>query len=202
MGQVAYVRTVLTQGQALGALLFGGCPQAALLMVGAQSAVETAGWKACANWNFGNVTPSTAQVNAGISWMAQQGNGTQGLKYIAFPDAVSGARAMVNWLNTRGLLSYAIANDLPGYISRLEATCYLGCVGATSPAGITVSTTDYSNYEAGISSWMKKLAGVIPVTPPGVGLPWVDVALVTVGVAAASVGVIAATSPHLFSRYL
>ena len=95
------------------------------------------------------------------------GSGTQGLKYIAYPNAVAGASAMVSWLGSRGLLSYAIANDLDGYMSRLQATCYLGCVGLTSPAGVTTSTTDYSNYRAGISTWMSKLAKVTPTIPPG-----------------------------------
>lgn len=202
MGQVATVRTTLTQGQALGALLFGGCPQSALLMVGAQSAVETTHWTAMANNNFGNITPSTAQVIAGISWMTQSGSGTQGLKYIAYPNAVAGASAMVSWLGRRGLLSYAIANDLDGYMSRLQATCYLGCVGLTSPAGVTTSTTDYSNYRAGISTWMSKLAKVTPTIPPGVGLSWIDIGLVGVGAVAGAVGLVAVTSPHLFNRYI
>ena len=106
MPQVASTLTPLSYGQALGALLAAGCPQSALLMVGAQSAVETAGWKSMHGWNFGNITPTSTQAANG-PWMTQ---GLQGMKFIVYPDAVSGARGMLRWLSTHGLLPFAVAS--------------------------------------------------------------------------------------------
>ena len=164
MGQVANTKTPLTYGQALGALLAAGCPRSAVLMVAAQSAVETAAWKSMVQWNMGNVTPSAAQLAAGISWMTQ---GVPNMKYIAYPDAVSGAKGMLGWIQSHGLLPYAEAGDLAGYAAKLQAGCYLGCVGNIDPSnGKPITQQAYASYEAGISSWMSKLSGVAPVVPP------------------------------------
>jgi len=188
-GQVATQKTRLTYGQALGALLAAGCPQSAVLMVAAQSAVETAAWKSMAGWNFGNVTPTAGQVAAGIPWDDQ---GIKGMKYIVFPDAVSGAKGMLGWLQGHGLLAYATANDLQGYTNQLRSGCYLGCIGNTDPTGHTVSQQDYNNYQAGIASWMKTLQSVQPVAPPSASLPLGDLALAAAGlIAAAGLGYLA-----------
>ena len=190
MGQVATVKTVLTYGQALGSLLLAGCPPPALHMVAAQSAVETAAWKSMHNWNFGNVTPSPAQVAVGIPWMNQ---GLSAMKFISFSDPISGAKAMMGWIQSRGLLSYAEQGDLSGYVGRLQAGCYLGCVGNTDPVrGVAISQQDYDNYRAGISSWMAKLSSVTPVPPPFVSSPKLDV-LLAVGAAATVAGVLFAS---------
>jgi len=165
MGQVATVKTPLSAAQALGSVLAAapGLSRTALDMIAAQSAVETAAWKAMNNYNFGNVTPTQSQLAAGVPWMDQ---GIHGMKYIAFPDPVSGAQAMLGWLSSHGLLAYAQNGDLDGYMAKLRAGCYLGCIGNTDPTGHTVSQTDYDNYRAGIASYMSKLSGVTPVTPP------------------------------------
>jgi hypothetical protein len=192
MGQVANVLTPLTPGQALGALLLAGCPSGGLTMVGAQSAVETAGWKSMHNWNFGNVTPTAAQVSGGTPWMTQN---VKNMKYLAFGDPVSGAKAMVAWLSARGLLTFATQGNLQGYMGQLQTSCYLGCVGNTDPStGIAISANDYSNYQAGISSWMSKLNGVTPVPPPMPGaLSMTDYAII----GAALAGVSAVAYVHL-----
>jgi hypothetical protein len=164
MGQVANLRTPLTYAQALGTLLAAGAPPAGLLMIAAQSAVETAGWQAMNNYNFGNVTPSASQIAAGIDWMTQN---VPNMRFISYSDPVSGAKGMLGWLQTHGLLAYAAANDLTGYMGKLSAGCYLGCIGNTDPSnGRTISQTDYDNYRAGISAWMSKLSKVAPAAPP------------------------------------
>ena len=66
------------------------------------------------NYNFGNITPSAAQIAAGVSWMTQN---VPHMQYLAFSDAVSGAKDMLKWLSSHGLLAYATANDLAGYMS-------------------------------------------------------------------------------------
>jgi hypothetical protein len=139
-------------------------------MVAAQSAVETAGWGSRTghgfnNWNFGNVTPSTGQINAGISWMDQ---GISGMRYIAYEDPLSGASDYITFLEKRGLFQYAASGDLVGYTNRLAQICYLGCIGNTDPTGHTVSSADYTNYQSGISGWMSRLSGVQPIAPPSV----------------------------------
>jgi len=188
VGQVATVATPLTRGQALGALLAAGCPQSALLMVAAQSAVETNAWGSQTghgfnNYNFGNTTPSATQIAAGVSWMTQN---VPHMQYLAFPDAVSGAKDMLKWLSSHGLLAYATANDLAGYMSRLQAGCYLGCVGKIDPStGQPITQQAYNNYQAGIASWMRTLQSVQPVAPPsGLGLPYADLALAAAGLLA------------------
>jgi hypothetical protein len=167
--QVPNVATPMPPAQALGSLLAAGCPQSALLMVAAQSAVETAEWGSMRGWtngfhnfNFGNVTPSAAQLAAGIRWMNQN---VPGMKYIAYADPISGAKGMLGWLSAHGLLAPAAAGDLTGYMAQLRAGCYLGCIGLTDPTGHTISQTDYDNYQAGISTWMSKLSGVVPAPP-------------------------------------
>jgi hypothetical protein len=205
MGLVATVPTPITQARGLGYLLAAGCPQSALLMVGAQACVETNAWgsqtgKGYNNANPGNVTPSAAQVANGIDYMTQGLN----MKYISFgTDHTAGARAMLQWLSTHGLLSYAIANDLSGYMARLQATCYLGCIGLTDGTGHTVSATDYSNYQAGISSWMTKLASVVPQMPAWwdtIGAA--DIALVSVAALAAGVGAVALVRPEWLTGFV
>jgi len=165
MSQVATVLTTLTPAQALGAVqaaLPVGTSRTAVNLIAAQSAVETAGWASMHNWNMGNVTPTPAQAASG-DWM------DQGLpmKYIAYPDPISGAKGMIGWLTSHGLIASAEAGDLDSYINGLQSGCYLGCVGNTDPTGHTVSQADYDNYRAGIASWIAKLQGVTPVSPPG-----------------------------------
>lgn len=163
--QVATVNTPLTYAQALGALqaVMPNATWAGVVMAAAQSAVETAHWTSMHNYNFGNVTPTTAQVNAGTPWMDQ---GISGMKYISYPDPISGAQGMVGWLQGHGLLTAANNGDLASYMVGLENGSYLGTIGLTDPTGHTVSQTDYDNYQAGIQTWMNNLQNVTPVAPP------------------------------------
>ncbi|MHB8331500.1 MAG: hypothetical protein ACYDDA_04935 [Acidiferrobacteraceae bacterium] len=183
MGEVATTPTPLTRAQALGALLAAGVPQSALPMVAAQSAVETNAWGSTTghgfnNYNFGNTTPSASQIAAGISWMTQ---GVPNMKYIAFDDPVSGAKSMLGWITSHGLLPYAENNDLAGYTAKLEAGCYLGCVGRVDPSnGQVITQQAYTNYQNGIASWMNTLRNVQPVAPPSASpfaIPVADLAL-------------------------
>jgi hypothetical protein len=149
----------MSQGAALGVLLSVGCPREALLMAGAQSAVETAGWKSMRNFNAGNITATNPSVQP---WMLQ---GSNAIRFVAYPTPQAGFGAFLAWLSTHGLLAHAVANDLPGYIAQLRSNCYLGCIGRVDANGTTVSQTDYDNYQAGISAWMTKLRAVAPILP-------------------------------------
>jgi hypothetical protein len=198
VGQVSTVKTPLTYGQALGALLAAGCPQSALLMVAAQSAVETAAWKSMAGWNFGNVTPSAAQLAAGIEWDTQ---GVPNMKYTVFPNAVAGAKGMLAWLAPRGLLAAATANDLDTYMALLQSGCYLGCVGNVDPStGQVITAAAYTNYRAGIVSWMSKLSGVVPVAPPGSGWSLSEKLLAAAALATVTTAALVALSDFVQDR--
>ena len=95
------------------------------------------------------------------------------MQYLAFSDPVSGAKDMLKWISSHGLLAYASANDLAGYTARLQAGCYLGCVGKIDPlTGQPITQQAYNNYQAGIASWMRTLQSVQPVAPPGSSIPW------------------------------
>ena len=203
---VATVPTPISRGQALGAMLAAGTPQSALLMVAAQSAVETNAWGTGAsrpgrgynNANAGNVTPSAGQLAAGIAWMDQN---VPGMKYISYgADHVAGAKGMLGWLQSHGLLGYATAGDLAGYMGRLQAGCYLGCVGQVDGTGRTVQQSDYTNYQAGIASWMRTLAGVAPVAPPGGGIAGTSI-LQDLLIAAAALAIVG-SGVYLASEYL
>lgn len=188
-GQVSTVNTPLTHGQALGAIMAAdpSLSRDAVNMIAAQSAVETAGWTAMHNNNMGNVTPTGSQASSG-DWM------DQGLpmKYISYPDAVSGAVGMLGWLRSHGLLAAATDADLSSYMTGLQAGCYLGCIGLTDPTGHTVSQDDYMNYQNGIASWIRKLQNVTPETPPGGSSWWTKALGVAAGVAVALGGAYAA----------
>lgn len=159
MPQVASVLTPMSQGAALGVLLAVGCPRQALLMAAAQSAVETAGWKSMRGYNAGNITATNPSVQP---WMLQ---GSNAIKFVAYPTPQAGFGAFLGWLSTHGLLAHAGANDLTGYMAQLRSNCYLGCIGRVDANGTTVSQTDYDNYQAGIAAWMTKLRAVAPILP-------------------------------------
>jgi len=162
MGQVAERITPLTPAQALGALqavLPDGTSRGGLLMVAAQSAVETASWRSMWNWNFGNVTPTAAQLQT-HDWVMHAQTGS--MKYLAFSDPISGAKVMVDWLTSHGLLAAAEAGDLDAYMAGLQNGSYLGTVGL-------VDGNDYTNYKNAIAGLMAQYASVQPVAPPGWG---------------------------------
>jgi len=155
MAQIAATKTPMTAAQALyvlgGAL---GSEAAALPMVAAQSAVETAHWGAMWHWNFGNVT-------AGPNDDYQILPGNQ-LHFKVYASAEEGARDYVRWLRSRGVLAYALRGDLDGYIENLKSHGYLGFIGRVSPDGHVVSQDDYDKYARGIGGLIHTFASMVP----------------------------------------
>ena len=150
MGQVGYLRTIVSAADALGAVQ-AAMPSSdanAAIMVAAQSAFETAGWQWMANYNMGNIT--TGNPNAD-DWMYQPGNS---LKFKAYSSLEAGAQDMVSFLTKRAILPYAYANDLTGYVNRLQATNYAGS-----------DPNVYVTYKTGMANWIAKLGGVTPNPP-------------------------------------
>jgi hypothetical protein len=166
--QVPTVKTTATPAQVLGALASvfgGGAPKVALAIAAAQSGVETADWRLMHNWNLWNITPSAHQLSQGIAWM------NQGLpmKYIAYGSLLAGAVDVRSWAQHRGYYASLYAGDLDGYMSRLRATCFLGCIGNTDPTGHLVTQADYDAYRAGIAGRIPKLLATTPavIAPQG-----------------------------------
>jgi hypothetical protein len=149
MGEVAYRRTIVSPSEALSAIaraLPSDAPDVAVRMIGAQSALETAGWGSCANWNFGNTTVLPSSTH---DWVHQgtPGSAAYALSFKAFDNIDDGASDMIAWLSSHGCLPYAYAGDLGGYVAKLNASNYFG----NAPA---------AQYQAGMATWMQKLAGV------------------------------------------
>lgn len=169
--QVPTVRTPATAAQVLGALAaaFGNAPKIALAIAAAQSAEETASWHAMHNWNLWNITPSAHQLAQGIAWM------NQGLpmKYISYGSLLASAVDVRKWAQSRGYYAPMFSGDLDGYVARLQATCFLGCVGQTDPTGHLVTQADYDAYKAAIASFIPKLMATTPaVIAPSSGPSW------------------------------
>jgi hypothetical protein len=161
MGQVASVLTPATAGQVIGALMAAGLTRTAANVAAAQSADETAAWAAMHNWNMGNITvpsPSTAD------WMLQ---GSNPLHFASYASLLDGAKAMVNWLQTRNV---PLTGDIPSYVAALQAHCYLGCVGSG-----TVTQTDYTNYQAAINRYLPTMEAATPISPPWSLTTWLVV---------------------------
>jgi len=193
---VATVRTVASPGQVLGAFIYvlpNGFPRVGVNMIAAQSAVETLHWNSMHNWNAGNTTPSLAQLKKGIAWMDQGFVGQ--MQYISYPSLIAGCAGMVSFIKAYGAIPYAQNGDLPGYMGRLQARCYLGCVGNVDPTtNRPIPAYSYVAYQAGIASYMAKLANVTPEIPAWwnflTPLDWTFTAAGVVGVAALSLALI------------
>jgi hypothetical protein len=131
-------RTDSTAADVEAALLAAGCPFAAVKIVAAQSAHETAGWKGGLwNWNVGNLT----QPDPHQTCVTQPGNA---LHFAAYANLTAGARAYVDLLKRIGALPLAVAGDLAGYVAELKQHNYAG-------------NADYLAYEAGIARWLAQL---------------------------------------------
>jgi len=155
MTQVAATKTPMTAAQALYVLRDAlGAEAAALPMVAAQSADETAHWNAMWHWNFGNVTAGPSD-----DYQILPGNH---LRFKVYASAEEGARDYVRWLRSRGVLAYALRGDLDGYIESLKSHGYLGFIGRMAPDGHVVSQDDYDKYARGIGGLIHTFTNMVP----------------------------------------
>jgi hypothetical protein len=186
MPQVAAVNTPSTPDEVAGALVYGyqqvvgvsPPSQSSFLLPLAQAAVETAHfgggfW----NWNCGNITT----LNDAIDWILLPNTG--GLHFRSYPSLGDGAVSMMSWLKSHGVLPYADAGDLAGYVAQLQRTCYVGCDPAV-----------YPGYQTGMAGYVSKYNGIVPAGyTPGLRLPKGALAavaiLATFGIAAWWVGI-------------
>lgn len=138
-GQVKATRTPLSRQDAEATLrsalqaTLGRAPSSAeLKMLAAQSDLETRGWQALWNWNFGNLTTSAPPFFklSGIE-----------LKFRAYPSAADGAKAMVQLLAKKYPKAFALlgSGDTQKYASALKEVGYFG-------------TGDAQKYAQGLAS--------------------------------------------------
>src|SRR5260370_5101191 len=128
----------------LGAIQSAGVSRNAAVMIAAQSALETAGWKGGLwNYNLGKITTD------GEDYVLLPGNS---LDCKTYSDLQSGAADFVHYIRSHGLLPFAEAGDLQGYVNRLQQIGYAG-------------NADYTAYYNGMATWMGKLGGVVARAP-------------------------------------
>src|SRR5271165_4290541 len=149
--EVATVSTPASASDVLGALIGAGLSKNAAVMVAAQSALETGGWQQMWNWNLGNVTTNDDYYTIG----------SNPLHFRPSDSLSAGAVDFVGYLSGRGLIPYADAGDLSGYVGRLQAIGYAG-------------NADYGAYQTGMQTWIDKLGGVTPTY----AFPWKTLGIV------------------------
>jgi len=131
------------------ALIDAGAPPGGVLMIAAQSALETHGWQGGMwGWNLGNITTTADDPNA----ITLPGNSLLFKSYASLQD---GANDFVHYLDSHNLLSLS-TGSLDAYVAQLQAIGYAG-------------NADYSQYQAGMQRWMNQLQGTVPSVPGLVG---------------------------------
>ena len=143
MAQVEAVKTPASAADVEGAIQAAGVSANATPMLTAQSAFETAGWAAMWNWNLGNITTVSADFFTLGSDTTHH--------YKAYASLTEGATDFVNYLTGHGLIPYAEAGDLGGYVAKLKSFGYF--------------EADAGQYQTGMAAWLSRLSGVTPTAP-------------------------------------
>jgi hypothetical protein len=132
-------------------------PAAALTVLAAHSALETASWQSMDNNNLGFITRAP---NDNFDWFVR---GSNPLHFRAYATLDQGAADFVQYLSKRGAIEYADSGDVRGYVNRLSQIGYCGPPGAPGAC-------DYAEYEAGVARLAQGLSGVQPAPEHGRGL--------------------------------
>jgi hypothetical protein len=148
-GQVPAKRTTLTRTQAKAALktamtsVLGRAPTPAeLKMLVAQSDLETRGWAAMWNWNFGNLVVGST----GAPWFMIPSDTTH--KYHSFGNAAEGAKYWVQRMQKRFSDAWALLNseDTYAFAQALHDQSYYEGTAGHSPEQIV------QDYASGLAS--------------------------------------------------
>jgi hypothetical protein len=139
-GRVAK-RTPVHPSDVLAALRDAGVPEAAVRMVAAQSAFETAYWTGLWEYNLGNIV----QPDTSKPFVMQPGNS---LPFRTYATLAAGAVDYVALLTRLGVIQHASEGDLDGYVAALKAAGYAG------------PDANYDAYKAGMARYMTQLASV------------------------------------------
>ena len=124
----------------------------ALQMLLAQSAYETAAWKGCRNWNFGNVKASKGDD---WFWMADDCKDLRGdpteCKFKSYPSLEEGAATYLKFMvkNYAPAWPYALSGDTDGFVQALKAHSYF-------------SSPDVDGYKAGVQNFFNRYASLVP----------------------------------------
>lgn len=164
---VPAVRTIITPGDALDAIadayeseVGGEIPARLLLALGAQSALETARWRACWNNNFGNLR---GKGPGGATMSIPGANENVGGKLVlieagfaAYPDRTAGAKAYVRYLcvatrlpapnRYQAAIDAATRGDLASFVHGLKLGGYF-----------TAGEVGYLRAELSEENWLEKL---------------------------------------------
>jgi len=155
MPQVDAVHTPSSPSEVAGALvdayrtIIGTDPPSSdsYIIPTAQAAVETAAFgQGLWNYNLGNITAA----NDSVDWMLLPGNS---LHFRSYESLADGAADLIRWLKRHGVIQYADAGDISGYVNALQNACYVGCDPGPYPA-----------YQKGIENYVQQYGGVVPST--------------------------------------
>lgn len=158
MSEVTAVRTPAPTDEMIGAFqrayerLVGPPPSAgAYVLPAAQSALETGRWTKMYNWNAGNLTHSAGD---GYDSMHEYPGS---LAFRAYDELQEGVDDMMRLLQKTGVLPFAAASDVDGYVETLAAHCYVGC---RKPG-----YDPYPAYLKAMRSLATELGAVVPRAP-------------------------------------
>ena len=154
-----YVADALTAGWAITGLPFSAEAVKVLL---AQSAYETAAWKGCGNWNFGNAKKLDGD---GRDWFLMKddcGADATGrpipCRFASYPTLTDGIKAYLNLLK-RGYpsaLSAALKGDIDGFVEGLVAIPRRHYFSQTNPDG----TPAVGLYASGMKQYFNQFHGL------------------------------------------
>lgn len=169
--QVPAVKTPSSRGEVLGAIAQAWRNVTStepttlgVLMLAAQSDLETGSFDVLYNYNLGNLTHATGD---GFPWVKRP-EVTAAIRFRSYPTLLAGAEDLIRWVQKHNLLSQVAAGDLDGYVAGLKVGCYLGCVGQGNPP---VTDSAYADYNAGIVARARLFQNIEPVPPPSPGPP-------------------------------
>ena len=151
-------RTYLTPSNALDAIadayegVAGGeIPSKMLLVLAAQSALETAQWHSCWNWNFGNLRGSGDAGSVAIPGATEVENRVEVQRpdgFAAYSGRIAGARAYLSLLERKyqKAIGAAMLGDLDGFVHSLKAGGYF-----------TANEDLYHRAERSEAAWLEGL---------------------------------------------
>lgn len=152
------IRTPMTPGDALDAIadayeaVAGGeIPARMLLVLAAQSALETAQWKSCWSWNFGNLRGSGDAGSVAIPGATEVINGVEVQReegFAAYSGRIAGASAYLSLLERKypKAIGAAMLGDLDGFVHSLKQGGYF-----------TANEDLYDKAERSEAAWLEGL---------------------------------------------
>ena len=138
-------------------IIGGDAPLPAVLVLLAQSAFETDHWKACGNWNFGNVKHFPGDGYDYYTVTCKEGYGANEVtvpncafrSYGSLEEGVEGYLKLMHGFGGGRAWPYALDGDPEGFVQALWEAHYF-----------TGNLTDYIN---GVLRYFKQFGGIVPM---------------------------------------